>query len=270
MPYSNSFSSKQPSFASDKCTYSRSNPLYRASHNTSTARFKARPQRTHKTHRPRTTHQRVGLAFVIVLAFALMGAGAFAISTLGSLAHTNNPSLSSEHISTPQREWQKGRIPALYQQDPAWAQGSYGGDSFGKSGCGPTCLSMVYIGLTGKDTFTPADAGILSENLGLASPEGTAWAYMTEGATTMGLIAEELPATESALRQALRAGKPVICSVGPGDFTSTGHFIVLYGINEHGNLLICDPNSPERTGKTWEFNTVLPQCLNIWAYSLAA
>jgi len=57
--------------------------------------------------------------------------------------------------------------------------------------------------------------------------------------------------------------------MGPGDFTSTGHFIVLAGIDEHGRLEIRDPNSPERTAKTWDFDTVLRQCRNLWAYSAA-
>ena len=69
--------------------------------------------------------------------------------------------------------------------------------------------------------------------------------------------------------RALLSGSPVICSVGPGDFTSTGHFIVLAGIDEQGRLLVRDPNSPERTGKAWDFATVLGQCRAIWAYTAA-
>ena len=40
-------------------------------------------------------------------------------------------------------------------------------------------------------------------------------------------------------------------------------------IDEHGRLEIRDPNSPERTAKTWDFDTVLRQCRNLWAYSAA-
>ena len=80
---------------------------------------------------------------------------------------------------------------------------------------------------------------------------------------------KKCPQTSRAFAAALLSGSPVICSVGPGDFTSTGHFIVLAGIDEQGRLLVRDPNSPERTGKAWDFATVLGQCRAIWAYTAA-
>ena len=44
---------------------------------------------------------------------------------------------------------------------------------------------------------------------------------------------------------------------------------MLAGIDEQGRLLVRDPNSPERTGKAWDFATVLGQCRAIWAYTAA-
>ncbi|OUO91502.1 hypothetical protein B5F40_03450 [Gordonibacter sp. An230] len=171
--------------------------------------------------------------------------------------------------STPKEQWHAGEVPELYQRDPSWASERYAGDAFGESGCGPTCLSMVYIALTGHDDRTPADMGALSEALGCATPDGTAWTFMTEGAAEAGLVAEELPANEASVRGAILSGSPVIASVGPGDFTTTGHFIVLAGIDERGQLVVRDPNSPERTARTWKFDEVLSQCLNLWAYTAA-
>ena len=56
----------------------------------------------------------------------------------------------------------------------------------------------------------------------------------------------------------------MICSVGPGDFTTDGHFIVLVDTNPDGTVTLRDPNSPERTAQTWELDRVLNQCLNLW------
>lgn len=43
-----------------------------------------------------------------------------------------------------------GEVPILYQEDPAWSNATYAGDSFGETGCGPTCMTMAYVALTGK------------------------------------------------------------------------------------------------------------------------
>lgn len=117
--------------------------------------------------------------------------------------------------------------------------------------------------------MTPADMGALSESLGAASTEGTAWTLMTDGAARLGLAATVLPADEASVRRAIVSGSPVICSVGPGDFTTTGHFVVLAGIDRKGRLIVRDPNSPERTAQSWDFQTVLSQCRAIWAYRAA-
>ena len=210
-------------------------------------------------------------ALIVVLVAAIAGAGWYAVGALAALGHgaAAGSTSSSAPQSTPKSAWRAGEVPALYQRDPAWAQTGYAGDAFGESGCGPTCLAMAYVALTGRTDLSPADAGALSERLGCATADGTAWAFMTDGAAELGLVAEEIPADEASVRRALVAGRPVICSVGPGDFTTTGHFIVLAGVNERGRLVIRDPNSPERTAETWDFDTVLGQCRNLWAYSAA-
>ena len=211
------------------------------------------------------------LAVVLALLIALGGACWYAVSTLTGLVDgaRASGSLSTGPQSTPKSAWKAGEVPALYQRDPAWADGTYAEDDFGTTGCGPTCMAMAYVALTGRTDMTPADMGAFSERLGCATPDGTAWTFMTEGAAELGLVAEEVPADEQSVRRALLSGSPVICSVGPGDFTSTGHFIVLAGIDEQGRLLVRDPNSPERTGKAWDFATVLGQCRAIWAYTAA-
>ena len=58
-------------------------------------------------------------------------------------------------------------------------------------------------------------------------------------------------------------GKPIICAMGPGDFTSSGHYIVLVGV-EDGLLRVNDPNSRENSGKLWKFEDIESQFRNLW------
>ena len=53
----------------------------------------------------------------------------------------------------------------------------------------------------------------------------------------------------------------------PGDFTETGHFIVLRGITQDGKLLVNDPNNISRSEKEWDMDTVLKQIKAAWSYS---
>lgn len=171
-------------------------------------------------------------------------------------------------VSTPKSEWNRGTIPHLYQTDSAWASKPYAGTDVLTAGCGPACMTMVYVGLTGKTDYDPASMAAFSETNGFVDSGMTSWSFMTDGAAMLGLSAEELPADANVLVAALREGKPVIASVRPGDFTTVGHFIVIAGVDEAGNLVINDPNSPENSIKSWDAQRVLSQCANLWAYSV--
>jgi predicted double-glycine peptidase len=52
--------------------------------------------------------------------------------------------------------------------------------------------------------------------------------------------------------------------MGPGDFTTTGHYIVLTRWEEDA-FRINDPNSKENSGKLWTYEQLEPQIRNIWA-----
>lgn len=74
------------------------------------------------------------------------------------------------------------------------------------------------------------------------------------------------PADAGRLAAELAEGHPVICSVRPGDFTDTGHFLVVAGVADNGELVIHDPNSPANSARTWDVQRVLAQCANLWAF----
>ena len=158
-----------------------------------------------------------------------------------------------------------GGVPLLLQWDPRWGYGSYSGDFFALTGCGPTCLSMAAVYLTGDSTMTPGWMGSWATDHGYAVPgSGTAWALFSEGAQALGLTSEELILDEGTIRAQLDSGAVVVCIMGPGDFTTTGHFIVLTGW-EDGGFLVNDPNSRKNSGKLWTFATLQPQIENLWA-----
>jgi hypothetical protein len=56
----------------------------------------------------------------------------------------------------------------------------------------------------------------------------------------------------------------------PGDFTTTGHFIVLTGLTEEGTLNVNDPNSIARSEKNWDVDTVISQVKAAWSYSVSS
>lgn len=171
--------------------------------------------------------------------------------------------------STPRDQWRAGEVSFLYQTDSAWADAPYAGADVAEAGCGPTSLAMVYVALTGKTDLDPAAMAAFSEQGGYVEDGLTAWRLMTEGAAELGLSSREVSADESALTAQLAVGHPVICSVGPGDFTEKGHFIVLAGMAEDGRVVVHDPNSAERSAQTWDASRVLSQCRNLWAFERA-
>ncbi len=158
-------------------------------------------------------------------------------------------------------------VPLLLQWDERWGYESYGSGLIGWTGCGPTCLSMLVLYLTGDSSCDPATVAHWAEGNGFYSVgNGTSWTLMSEGCAHFGLQAEELPLSEQRMKRALDNGRPVVCAMGPGDFTSTGHYIILTGYDA-GGFTVNDPNSPTRSSQHWTYDTLSGQISNIWAFS---
>ena len=163
-----------------------------------------------------------------------------------------------------------GTIPLFIQWDKRWGYVKYGNNILAINGCGPTCMSMVYTALTGKTDKNPAAiAGFCIENNYYTEDSGTSWTLMSDGAKKLGLNAEKISLEAEVIKEKVKTGQPVICSMKPGDFTETGHFIVLSSISEDGKLQVKDPNSTVRSDKEWDFDTVFGQIKAAWAYSYA-
>lgn len=156
--------------------------------------------------------------------------------------------------------------PVLYYQtDRRWADVDYSakGESttIGRSGCGPTCMSMVIATWADKN-MTPVEACAWALSHGYkAVNQGTYYSYFKPHGAVYGILAEQLngsnlrnmtakaaaPYHEKAA-QAIRNGDLVICCMGPGLWTSGGHFILLWDI-QGDTAYINDPAS-SRTART--------------------
>ena len=157
--------------------------------------------------------------------------------------------------------------PLFLQWDPRWGYASYGDDSVvGLSGCGPTALSMVLYYLKGDETLTPDKLAAYSmENGYYISGTGTAWLLMEEVPLLYGVSVSQPEASEWVMKQVLDQGQFIICSVGPGDFTIGGHFVVIYGYDSQG-FRINDPNCVARSREHWTWEQLKPQIKNIWVF----
>lgn len=156
-------------------------------------------------------------------------------------------------------------VPLLMQWDPRWGYETYGSDYLAITGCGPTCLAMAGIHLTGDENFRPDRiAGFAQRSGYYAGGYGSSWTLISEGAEELGLTATELPLVKKKITDALEAGNPVILAMGPGDFTTAGHYIVLTEVVD-GLFRVNDPNSYANSSRLWSYEELEGQIRNIWA-----
>ena len=155
-------------------------------------------------------------------------------------------------------------VPLMMQWDTRWGYIRYGSDVAGITGCGPTCLAMAGYYVTGDDKFSPANMCDFAEDNGYYSPgNGSSWTLISEGGVELGLDVTEIPLVEKRITDNLEAGNPIICAMGPGDFTTDGHYIVMVGY-EDGKIQVNDPNSYENSEKLWTYEEIQDQIRNLW------
>ena len=177
--------------------------------------------------------------------------------------------LGAEHVANGglTRAECKADIPLLIQWDKRWGYAPYGNSDVAISGCAPTCLSMVVVGLTGNTDITPAAVDEYAEEAGYYQKgTGTSWSLMTEGCEHYGIHGQELSLDRNVIMKHLDAGEPIICSMRPGNFTTAGHFIVL--VKEvDGEIMVNDPNSKSRSKILWDYDTLEGQIKNLWGFT---
>lgn len=164
------------------------------------------------------------------------------------------------------KEEKEQHYPLFLQWDARWGYEAYGDFNIALSGCGPTTLAMALVAVTGDSAITPDDIARYSmENGFYVEGTGTAWSLMTEGPKDYNVKARELSLDEQVMKNALDAGKVIICSMRKGDFTSVGHFIMIYDYDANG-FKINDSNCIYRSSRYWSYEELCGQIRILWSY----
>lgn len=169
-----------------------------------------------------------------------------------------------EHTIDLTEEASMDTVPLLIQWDERWGYEKYSGNFLAASGCGPTTLSMVVLYLTGNAEASPLAVAEYSKEAGYSvDGSGSAWALISEGCRHYGVRAKSMSVDAEKMKAQLDAGNLIVVNVGPGDFTDTGHFMVITGYDDEG-FSINDPNSIVRSGQRWSFETLSSQIRAAW------
>ena len=167
--------------------------------------------------------------------------------------------------------------PVSYlQTDARWKNKPYRvpgeAATIGSSGCGPTAAAMLIETITGK-TFTPVDACAWSIAHGYkALKQGTYYAYFKPQFAAFGISCDMLNwsktygkpdhANHQKVLELLKAGYYIIALMGPGLWTSGGHFVVVWW--EDGKIRIKDPASTKPARLNGDPGTFFSQVNYYW------
>lgn len=159
------------------------------------------------------------------------------------------------------------KIKEYKQYDTKWAAHNYSARGEKKtiksSGCGVTCAAMVIQTLRPDIKVTPVTTAEWSMKNGYkALNQGTYYTYFKPQFKKYGLICNQINSssiygnTKSSAHKkakaALSSGDILIACMGKGRWTSSGHFVVVYGY-DGTHVYISDPASTaaNRAKATW-------------------
>lgn len=170
--------------------------------------------------------------------------------------------------------------PVSYlQTDPRWKSVDYSaaGESttIGASGCGPTAMAMV-LATWADPNVTPKTECAWALAHGYKAPHsGTYYGYFVPAAARYGLRCQRLntvsiygnsgSAHHNTVREALARGCLVIACMGKGNWTSSGHYILVYDIDtKAGVVYINDPASTKTVRVHGNYSVFRTQVKYYW------
>ena len=136
------------------------------------------------------------------------------------------------------------------QGDSRWGKKPYtiigsASQTIGSSGCGPTSMSDIMASWI-NCAITPVEMCAYAIAHGFRTKDsGTAWGFFKSIADAYGFTGFVQTKSMATARVALKAGALVVASMGPGYWTSAGHFICLWKTDDT-YMYACDPASKTR------------------------
>ena len=168
--------------------------------------------------------------------------------------------------------------PVSYlQTDPRWGSLDYSAPgektTIAASGCGPTAMAMV-LATWADPSVTPKTECAWSLAHGYKAPrQGTYYGYFEPAGARYGLRVTRLnyaslygkstSAYHAQVKDALDRGELVIACMGPGNWTSSGHYVLVWKI-DGDTIYINDPASTKAARTKGNYSLFKQQVKYYW------
>lgn len=214
------------------------------------------------------------------LTFFSFGVIVVSLLVLVSFVHgkglTASKAVAQQEFSQKANEYLKAKgetMPLLLQTDERWKNLNYGlaesQNTLGKNGCGIVSLAMVLSDLRQAE-YTPEDVLSWAGNDYYVPGQGTSWEIFPAFAETNGVTCENLGTDSEVIRQKLAQELPLIISVGKGEFTSSGHIMVIKTASPDGSQVrVFDPNDTSKKQhykSEYSLDRIMNQTLQAWSF----
>ena len=168
--------------------------------------------------------------------------------------------------------------PVSYlQTDPRWGSLDYSAPgektTIAASGCGPTAMAMVLATWADPSVNPKTECAWALAHWYKAPRQGTYYGYFEPAGARYGLRVTRLNYTSlygkstsayhDQVKDALDRGELVIACMGPGNWTSSGHYVLVYGI-EGDTIYINDPASTKAARTKGSYSLFKQQVKYYW------